>query len=68
MSWLRIFSALLKNFENESFAKALDKRTSMQVVDNMFLFSIIWSLCITISSDYRRSIDQYLKKILDGSI
>ena len=54
MAWLRILTALLKNFENDSFVKSLDKRTSMQVVDNMFLFSIIWSLCITISSDYRR--------------
>ena len=37
-------------------------------VDNMFLFSCIWSLCITINTDYRRVIDGYLKKVCDGSV
>lgn len=34
----------------------------------MFLFSIIWSIAITCDSEYRRPIDQYLKKVLDGSV
>ena len=34
----------------------------------MFLFSVIWSLCITCNSEFRRPIDQYLKKVLDGSV
>jgi len=34
----------------------------------MFLFSVIWSLCITCNSDDRRKIDTYLKKVLDGSV
>jgi len=34
----------------------------------MFLFSLIWSLCITCNSELRRPIDQYLRKVLDGSV
>ena len=34
----------------------------------MFLFSLIWSLCITCNSEFRRPIDQYLRKVLDGSV
>ena len=34
----------------------------------MFLFSVIWSLCVTVNGEFRRPLDQYLKKVLDGSI
>ena len=48
--------------------RSVDKRQAVQIVDNMFLFSVIWSICITITTDYRRAIDGYLKKVLDGSV
>lgn len=65
---LRLWSTLLKNFENESFYAELDKRQAMQIVDNMFLFSAIWSICITCSTADRRKIDTHMKKVLDGSV
>lgn len=34
----------------------------------MFLFSVIWSICITCNTECRRTLDQYLKKVLDGSV
>lgn len=46
----------------------LEKRQALTVIDNMFLFAVIWSLCITCNSEYRRPIDTYLKKVLDGSV
>lgn len=65
---LRIWQTLLKNFDNKEFTAELDKRQAISVVDSMFLFSVIWSLCITCDSEFRRPIDQYLKKVCDGSV
>jgi len=64
----RLWSCLLKNFENAEFTEGLDKRQAIQIVDNMYLFSLIWSVCITCSTSDRRKIDSYLKKVLDGNI
>ena len=65
---LRIWGTLLKRFSEYSFTADLDKRQANNVIDNMFLFSIIWSVCITCNSEYRRPIDAYIKKVLDGSV
>lgn len=67
-AFLRIWGTLLKNFEDSSYTENLDKRQAVSTVDNMFLFSIIWSICITCNSEFRRPIDNYLKAICDGSI
>lgn len=64
----RLWSTLLKNFDDEDFHKDMDKRQIIQVIDNMFLFSAIWSICITCNTQDRRKIDTYMKKVLDGSI
>ena len=32
------------------------------------MFSCIWSLCISINTEYRRPFDQYFKKICNGDI
>lgn len=65
---IRIWQTLLKKFDDKAFTAELDKRQAISVVDSMFLFSVIWSICITCNSEYRRPIDQYLKKVCDGSV
>lgn len=65
---LRLWGTLLKKFSEQSFTAELDKRQATAVIDNMFLFSVIWSLCITCDTEYRRPIDGYLKKLCDGSV
>ena len=67
-AFLRIWGTLLARFKNASFTAELDKRQANNIIDNMFLFSLIWSICITCNSEYRRPIDSYLKKVLDGSV
>jgi len=64
----RIWSTLLKNFDDPEFTAEMDKRQVIQVVDNMFLFSAIWSICITCDTADRRKIDTHMKKVLDGSL
>ena len=59
---------MLKNFDNSEFTENLDKRQTTTIVDNMFLFSAIWSICITCSTEDRRNIDAHMKKVLDGNI
>jgi dynein heavy chain len=67
-AFLRLWGTLLKHFDDASFTEDLDKRAATAQVDNMFLFAAIWSLCITCDSEFRRPIDMYLKKILEGSL
>jgi len=33
-----------------------------------FLFACIWSLCVSINTEYRKPLDLYFKKVCDGSI
>lgn len=65
---LRIWKALLKGFEDEAFFDSMDKKQIAQVIESSFLFAAIWSICISITSEYRRPFDQRFKKIVNGEI
>jgi hypothetical protein len=79
---LRIWKALIleAKLDNLDYAEGLERKKVIQIVDNCFLFAVIWSLCITINSDSpvagstnknetaRKAFDQRLKAICDGSL
>merc|ERR1712176_610812 len=46
---------------------SMEKKQAIAVVDSCFLFAAIWSLCVTISTDYRRKFDMHMKKVCEGS-
>ena len=56
---LRLWSAQLKVFDDPNFTDPakLERKTGNQIIDSCFLFSVIWSLCITVSTDDRRPFD-----------
>jgi len=65
---LRIWRALMKVFDDEAHFASLDKKQIAGVIESCFLFACIWSICISITTEYRRPFDQHFKKIVNGEI
>jgi dynein heavy chain len=63
---LRLWRSLLKIFDDPNYLQNLEKKKAIGIVDATFLFSAIWSVCITIGSDQRRKFDMHMKKVCDG--
>ena len=68
VSMLRIWRALLKFFDEEANWGSLDKKKIAAMIEHCFLFAAIWSLGVSIDTEYRRPFDQYFKKICNGEI
>jgi hypothetical protein len=58
---LRIWRALLKCFDDEAYGAQMDKKQIAQVIEWCFLFAAIWSLCVSVNTEYRRPFDLYFK-------
>jgi hypothetical protein len=55
---------LLEVFDDEDFYKSCDKKKVQGIVENSFLFSAIWSLCVTVTTEFRRPLDKYFKEVV----
>jgi dynein heavy chain len=62
---LRLWSSLLKIFDEQDIMSG-EKKKAIAIVDSCFLFAAIWSLCVTIGTDYRRKFDMHMKKVCEG--
>lgn len=58
---------MLDVFEDEEFHKG-DKKKIQGILESSFLFAAIWSLCITVTTDFRRPFDKIFKEIVAGSM
>ena len=67
-SCLKIWRHLLNVFDNEHFITTLDKKQVHVVIDSCFVFAVVWSLCCTINTEYRRPFDMQFKKICTGEL
>jgi dynein heavy chain len=67
-SLLKIWRGLLTVFDNETFITTLDKKQVHAVLESSFIFSCIWSVCVSINTEYRRPFDQQFKKICNGEL
>lgn len=65
---LRILRALLKVFDDEAHYQSLDKKQIAGVIESCFVFSCIWSICITVKTECRRPLDKYFKDVCNGSV
>lgn len=54
-------------FDHKALEKE-DKKNVLELIDSAFLFSVIWSVCITIHGDNRKDFSDYLKGIYEGRI
>lgn len=63
---------MLKPFDNEKNLdewniEKMDKKKEVEArIDGAFLFSVVWSFCITVTSEYRKPCNDKFKKLLLG--
>jgi len=60
ISMTRIMRALLNVFDDGVYAEA-DKKEKASVIESSFIFACIWSLCISVNTEFRKPFDQYFK-------
>lgn len=65
---LRILRTLLNVFDDEKFYESCDKKKVQAIIESSFLFACIWSLCITVTTEYRRPFDKYFKAVVAGQV
>jgi dynein heavy chain len=49
-------------------ARDFDKKEKAQIIEQSFIFAAVWSLCITVNTEFRRPFDLQFKKICNGEI
>jgi dynein heavy chain len=55
VSLLRLWRALLKVYDDENvYPSPLDKKETASIIESCFLFSLIWSVCISVNTECRR--------------
>jgi hypothetical protein len=55
-------------FDNDNFITTLDKKQIVATIESCFIFSAVWSLCISINTEFRRPFDMQFKKICNGEL
>lgn len=68
VSCLRILRSLLNVFDDENYFNKFDKKQIQQIIESSFVFSSIWSLCVSIRTDYRKPMNMFYKKVCNGEI
>ena len=54
MSCMNLFRKLIEDFESEEFYNRLDLKTRGGIIDNKFVFSLIWSLGGSVITEDRK--------------
>mmetsp|Transcript_42407 Transcript_42407/g.49462 ORF Transcript_42407/g.49462 Transcript_42407/m.49462 type:complete len:677 (+) Transcript_42407:4205-6235(+) len=67
-SCLRIFRALLKVFDEDKTRLEQPKKDIITIVDGCFMFGLIWSVCATVNTEFRKACNDCLKKLLQGDL
>ena len=69
VSLLRLWRSLMKVFDDETlYPSPLDKKQTAGILEQSFIFASIWSVCVSVNTEYRRPLDQHFKKVLNGDI
>ena len=68
-SCLRIFKCLLKMFyDDKKKVEEMQKKDIINIIDGSFMFSMIWSVCASITTQYRKQCNDCVKKLLQGDL
>ena len=66
---MRIFRVLLKDFESPEYYNSFPEiKNKMTVIENKFVFSYLWSLGGSLTTEYRKPFDIFIKKLTNGDI
>jgi hypothetical protein len=61
-------TVLFKPFEDDNFCKETDKKVIAQTIDYCFIYSCIWSICISCDTEGRKKFNKHFKDICEGAL
>ena len=67
-SCLRLFRVLLKIFDEDKAKMELPKKEMMTIIDGAFMFSLIWSVCASVITEFRKACNDCVRKLLLGDL
>ncbi|CAD8159976.1 unnamed protein product [Paramecium pentaurelia] len=67
VSHTKLFKSLLQVFDDEQL-KALDSKIRQGLIQQLFVFALIWSFGASVSTDFRKPFDQFMKRLCGGDI
>jgi len=67
-SLLRLWKVQMTKLYDEKHFEAQEKKNVIQLIESAFVFACIWSICCSVTTDSRKSIDHYFKKVVNGEI
>lgn len=65
---MRIMRVLLKCWEDPEFYANYDKKQIQQMIESAFVFASIWSLCCSVRTESRKTLNISYKKIINGEV
>ena len=69
LSLMRYFTSQLKDmYKQDGYEAYTDIKNRVQVLEGKFLFSLVWALGGSATTESRKAIDAFLKKLLSGDI
>jgi dynein heavy chain, axonemal len=68
VSLMRIFKSLNKDLADPEFYSSIEGKNRIILLDNRFVFAIMWSLGGSVNTEYRKSFDLYVKKLFGFDI
>ena len=67
-SMMRIMKILFKCWESEEFYQQYDKKQIQQMIESSFVFASCWSLCCSVKTESRKTMNLQYKKIINGEV
>ena len=65
---MKIFRILLQELDDPKFFPQLDAKIRINLIDSKFAFAVIWSLGASVTTDFRKTFDLFVKKLFNGDI
>ena len=67
-SCLRLFRILLKMFDEDKNNLEMPKKDIITIIDGAFMFALIWSICVSCNTEFRKACNDCIKKLLQGDL
>ena len=62
-SLMKILSVLFQDFEDEAWFESIEMKVRFSIIDQKFMFAVIWSIGASLTVESRKRFDLFLKKL-----
>lgn len=68
MTLMLNFKNFIVELNDEKLYNSIDAKNRTSIIDNFFIFSLIWSIGASLKYVSRKTFDNYLRKLLEGDV